>query len=190
MKSLSLTALAVVILAACSPSAKAQPGCGSYTVCDYYKAGYHANVMWPRQFIPAARRGICETYAVMANNGWRRQNLLGDYHFEGESNKLTRAGEMKVNWILTQAPVHRRTIYVQRAASESQTSQRLASVENYGSTLSPTIAGVDVMDTHIVAEGHRASTVDSIFVGYQENRPAPVLPAATSSSSSSTGGSN
>lgn len=168
------------------PSGGCHQGCGSYTACDYFKAGYCANVAWPSHFVPAARRGVCDAFAVMANNGWRRQNLLGDYHFEPETNKLTKAGEMKVNWILTQAPAQRRMVYVQRGAEQEQTSARIASVENFGGTMSPTIADVNVMDTHIVAEGHRASAVDSIFVGYQENRPAPVLPAATSSASSST----
>ncbi len=208
MKSLSLSALVMALCLLCFQSADAQcdscagtqyntnvggcqscgcqPGCGSYSACDYFKAGYTANVAWPSHFIPPARRGVCDAFAVMANNGWRRQNLLGDYHFEPESNKLTRAGEMKVNWILTQAPVQRRTVYVQRGAEESQTSARLASVENYGGTMSPAIASVDVMDTHIVAEGHRASSVDNIFVGYQENRPPPVLPAANSSAGNST----
>ena len=207
MKSLSLSALVLALCLSCSGSAHAQcessgcaqydtmacgchaggcqSECGSHTVCDYFKAGYCANVAWPMHFIPPARRGVCDAFAVMANNGWRRQNLLGDYHFEPESNKLTRAGEMKVNWILTQAPVQRRTDYVQRGAVEEQTQARVASVENYGGTMSPAIAGIDVMDTHIVAEGHRASTVDNIFVGDQENRPPTVLPAANSSASSS-----
>ena len=194
MKSLCLSALFAVCLAVSAEVAQAQcdgpcaysttmagPGCGTYTACDYFRAGYIANRSWPSQFVPAARRGVCDAIAAMSNNGWRRQNLLGDYHFEQDTNKLTKAGEMKVNWILTQAPPQRRMVYVQRAASEEDTSTRIASVQNYGGTMSPTIASVNVMDTHIVAEGHRASTVDSIFVGYHENRPPPVLPAANSS---------
>jgi len=159
--------------------------CGSYTFCDYFRAGYCANASWPSQYIPASRRGICDSYAVMINNGWRRQNLLGDYHFEKESHQLTRAGELKVNWILTQAPVEHRNIFVQRAANEDDTARRLANVEDYGETLAPAVQGIDVTDTHIVAEGHRAGSVDNIFVGFQANQPPPVLPASTSSSSSS-----
>ena len=156
------------------------------TIFDHFKSGYCANVMWPRQFVPAARRGVCETYAAMINNGWRRQNLLGDYHFQPESNELTPAGELKVAWILTQAPLHRRNIYVQRAAGEAGTSARVASVHQYSANLSPAVPDVQVNDTHIVAEGHKAGTVDSMFVGFQENRPPPVLPANTSAANNST----
>ena len=163
--------------------------CGAYTFCDYYRAGYCTNVNWPRQFVPAARRGICDSYAVMINNGWRRQNLLGDYHFEEGSNQLTRAGEMKVQWILTQAPMERRTVFVQRAATEERTAERLAQVESYSEKLSPAVPGIDVSDTHIVAEGHRAHSVDNIFTGFQANQPPPVLPASAGNASSSATGS-
>ena len=132
--------------------------CGSRysaTMFDHCCSAYCANVIWPRQFIPAARRGVCQTYAAMINNGWRRQNLLGDYHFEPRSNELTKAGELKVSWILTQAPMHRRNVYVQRAADEADTATRVASVQRYSGNLSPAVPDVMVNDTHIIA---RAST--------------------------------
>ena len=162
--------------------------CGCHTFCDYYRAGYCNNVNWPSQYIPAARRGICDAYAVMINNGWRRQNLLGDYHFEPGTDELTRAGQLKVNWILTQAPVQRRMIFVQRGVTEAKTAERLAQVENYSETLSPAVPAIDVADTHIVAEGRRAMAVDNIFTGFQANQLPPVLPANTSTASSSATG--
>ena len=149
-----------------------------------FHAGYHANVEWPRMYIPAARHGMCQTFNAMINNGWRRQNLLGDYHFNPNTNQLTEAGRLKVNWILTQAPAHHRNIYVQRGKTEDQTSDRIAAVHDDAGQISPSLGPVQVNDTHIVAEGHRASSVDSVFVGFQDNRPIPVLPASTGSSSS------
>jgi hypothetical protein len=50
--------------------------------------------------------------------------------------------------------------------------------------MSPSVGQVHVNDTHIVAEGHAASAVDSVFVGYQANRLPPVLPTNTSGGSS------
>ena len=186
MKSLSICAGALVAFAATCQFAQAQHshyGHGSspsaHMIVDHYKSSYCANVMWPRQFIPAARQGVCDTYAAMVNNGWRRQNLLGDYHFDPDSNQLTRAGEIKVHWILTQAPIHRRSVYVQRGANEAETASRIASVQDFSAKMSPVVASVEVNDTHIVAEGHRADAVDSIFVGFQANQLPPVLPADT-----------
>ncbi|MGI9455540.1 MAG: hypothetical protein ACR2NU_03215 [Aeoliella sp.] len=189
MKSLSICASALVVLAITCQSASAQysncgknAGCGSHTMGDHYKSGYTANVIWPRQFVPSARQTVCDTYAAMVNNGWRRQNLLGDYHFDPETNELTGAGQLKVQWILTQAPMHRRSVYVQRAAKEDETATRVASVQQFSANLSPAVPDVNVNDTHIVAEGHKAGTVDNIFVGFQANQPPPVLPANTASS--------
>ncbi len=185
MKSLSIGAGALIAMAIACQGAQAQYGCGqcySPTLCEMFKSGYTANVIWPRQFAPAARRPICETYAVMVNNGWRRQNLLGDYHFDPKTNELTRAGEMKVQWILTQAPVHRRSVFVQRANNQSETTTRIAAVQGYSSQMSPHVGPVSVNDTHIVAEGHSASAVDNMFTGFQANQLPPVLPASTGSS--------
>ena len=187
MKSLSISAGALVAVAIACQSAQAQYGCEqcySPTLCEMFKSGYTANVIWPRQFVPAARRPVWDTYAVMVNNGWRRQNLLGDYHFDPDTNELTRSGEMKVQWILTQAPAHRRSLYVQRAKNESETATRVAAVHEYSSQMSPAVGAVNVNDTHIVAEGHAASAVDNMFIGFQANQLPPVLPAASGSSSS------
>ncbi len=146
------------------------------------EAGYHANNMWPNQYIPTARCAVNSAYTAMVNNGWRRQNLLGDYHFEEGSNELTTAGKLKSKWILTQAPQDRRNIYVQRGETESETASRIAAVHGWASNQSPNLEPMLVNDTHIVSEGHTAGSVDSIFVGFQTNQPAPVLAPDTSSS--------
>lgn len=187
MKSLSLAACAFVAVTLACPSAEAQYGhcCQSGSVCESYWSGYCANVMWPSIFVPPSRRGICETYAVMIDNGWRRQNLLGDYHFESESNELTKAGELKVKWILTQAPQHRRSVFVQRAENEMQTASRVAQVNQFAASMSPAVGMIDVNDTHIVAEGRSAGAVDAMFVGFQANMPPPVLPTDAGESSTS-----
>ena len=186
MKSLSIGASTLFAVVLACQSAQAQYGqcgqCYSPTICEMFKSGYTANVIWPRQFVPAARRPIHETYAAMVNNGWRRQNLLGDYHFDPTSNELTRAGEMKVRWILTQAPANRRDVYVQRATTGSETATRIAAVHGYSSQMNPVVWPINVNDTHIVAEGHSASSVDNTFNGFRANQPPPVLPVNTGSS--------
>ena len=188
MKSLSISASALFAMVITCQSAQAQYGhCGtscSPTICEMFRSGYTANVIWPRQFIPAARRGVYETNAAMVNNGWRRQNLLGDYHFDPKTNDLTRAGELKVQWVLTQVPMHRRNIFVQRAKTESDTSNRIASVQGYSMQMSPSVGPINVSDTHIVAEGHSASAVDNMFIGFLENQQPQVLPVSTGTGAS------
>ena len=123
----------------------------------------------------------------MINNGWRRQNLLGDYHFEKGTNQLTTAGKLKSKWILTVAPQDRRTIYVDRGDTQSDTASRIAAIHSWAGNQSPTVEPVLVDDTHIVSEGHTAGSVDSIFVGFQANQPAPVLAPASGGDNSSSG---
>ncbi len=194
MKNLSIFSSSLLVLALAAPASRAQE-CNTCQSSSYqsqtygttrgtFHATYRANVQWPKQFIPPARRTVYQTYATMANNGWRRQNLLGDYHFDPATNELTDAGKLKVRWILSQAPINRRNIFVQRSSDQSQTALRVSSVHRLAAKMSPAVGPVDVNDTHLVAEGHSAKAVDSVFVGFSENRPAPVLPAASSGGSS------
>ena len=178
MKKFSITMGALAVLVAASSFASAQQcGCYEQSYGMDYRARYDANVHWPRIYIPPARSAVCQTYNAMINNGWRRQNLLGNYHFKQDTNELTDAGKLKVNWILSQAPVQRRNVFVQRAGDEVETTARVAAVHEYAGEMSPGVGQVDVNDTHIVAEGHAASSVDNVFVGYEANRLPPVLPA-------------
>ncbi len=184
---LSLVSAIAVLLAVCTTAQTNAQSCRSCQcrntpTLHAFHAGYHANVDWPAQYVPTARRSVLSAYDVMVNNGWRRQNLLGTYHFDPDTNELTEAGKLKVNWILTQTPQHRRNIFVQRAVNESQTASRVDSINRWASNMSPGVGPLDINDTHIVAEGHPAATVDHIFVGFQTNQPPPVLPADDGSS--------
>ena len=180
-KTLAMSASALLLLVTANSVSYGQRACGSCqpSMGDQFRAGYDANVQWPSRYTPSARNSICSAYSAMVNNGWRRQNLLGDYHFNRDTNELTHAGKLKVNWILSQAPAQRRSVFVQRAGKELETTTRLASVHDYAGKMSSVVAQVDVQDTHIVAEGHPASSVDSVFVGYEKNRLPPVLPASS-----------
>lgn len=163
--------------------------CASGRNCGYeqsigqrFCAVSNVNQQWPKIYIPKARNSVYSAYDAMISNGWRRQNLLGTYHFKDQSNELTQAGKLKVDWILTQAPVQHRNVFVQRGVTELNTTARIASVQEYATNLDSRLGPVHVNDTHIVAEGHRASSVDRVFVGYVENRLPPVLPASTGGS--------
>ncbi|MCA9230344.1 MAG: hypothetical protein KDA57_06820 [Planctomycetales bacterium] len=183
--------IALVCLASSASAQYAQYGLyGSSSLVEACHLGCRANQMWPAQYIPAARRSVYCAHEAMINNGWRRQNLLGTYHFDSETGELTEAGKLKVKWILSQTPQHRRSIFVERGADLANTADRVAAVQNWAASLSPSVGTIDVNDTHIVAEGHPAGTVDHIFVGFQTNQRPPVLPPDAGSSSSSSNSTN
>jgi hypothetical protein len=189
----ALLALTVVVMAG---QAQAQmnacncQSCGTYNQHPGFawrcEAGYHENNLWPAQYVPTSRCAVNNAYTAMINNGWRRQNLLGNYHFEPGTNQLTTAGKLKTKWILTQAPQDRRTVFVERGTDQAETAARIAAVHSWTANQGSIAEPVMVNDTHIVSEGHTAGSVDHIFTGFQTNLPAPVLPASSSGGGSST----
>ena len=82
---------------------------------------------WPEPWICPDRQSVRAPMAVMAANGWRRQNMLTDLHFT-DNNQLTEAGELLVRWILYEAPQTRRAIYVHRGTTAEDTAVRMAAV--------------------------------------------------------------
>lgn len=152
----------------------------------YVKHGYHQNVAWPWPYICPDRIAVREPFCLMINNGWRRQNLLGPHHFNPDNNQLTTAGELRVHWIMTQAPVERRTVFVERAMKPEVTEQRLATAREYAARVSLDGALPMVAETHLVSEGRPASVVDATNVRFQESMQPPVLPAVVGSGTGGT----
>ncbi len=159
----------------CTAQKQSLSFCKSFAA--WYRSVYDMNSMWPSPYIMPARNSINAMYESMISNGWRRQNLLGRHHFDADTQQLTQAGKLKVEWILTQTPPQRRNIFVERGADESLTAKRIESIQQYTARMSPAPGPAMITDTHLVAEGHPASAVDAMFTGYQSNKPAPVLPA-------------
>ena len=70
---------------------------------------------WPVPFVYPARQAAREPFATMVANGWERQNMLTDEHFDPLTGKLTPAGEAKVQTVLNDVPQHHRYVFVHRA---------------------------------------------------------------------------
>jgi hypothetical protein len=140
------------------------------------KLGYHRNEAWPFPFICPDRAAVREPFRLMVDNGWRRQNLLGQHHFNSETNRLTTAGELRVHWIMTQAPPERRSVFVERAASPEVTAQRLAVARDYAAQVSIDGQEPQTFESHLVSEGRPASIVDATNVRFYESMRPPVLP--------------
>jgi hypothetical protein len=126
----------------------------------------------------------------MVHNGWRRQNLLGKYHFNENGDKLSEAGRLKVDWIMTQAPQQRRVVYVERSPETDVTARRTEAVEQFASDVSSYSTPVNVQETNVRDEGHPAGAVDAVFTGFSQNQRPPQLPSSSGGSGSSSGGSS
>ena len=116
--------------------------------------------MWPWPYVCPDRIAVREPFCIMVNNGWRRQNLIGAHHFIPETNQLNAAGQLRVQWIMTQAPPDRRSIFVERSLDQNVNNQRIAAVQEYSTQVALDGRAPQVSQTHLVSEGRPASVVD------------------------------
>jgi hypothetical protein len=145
---------------------------------------------WPEPFTAPDRVAVRSPFAIMVTNGWRRQNMLGEYYFDPITGNLNEAGALKVRWIVIEAPQQHRIVYVRTADTQEETSRRLAVVQQKVAQLTPP-DGIEapVLLTTISDEGWPAERVEAITRSYQKSTPIPRLPASTSGSSSGGSGS-
>jgi hypothetical protein len=146
---------------------------------------------WPQPFVGPDRAAVRAPFATMVSNGWRRQNMLGDYYFDSGNASLNEAGVRKIRWILTEAPQQHRIVYVRVADSEEATAKRITLVQEQVAKIAPQGTVIPVLPTTIRDEGSSADEVEAITRGYLKNMPSPRLPAPKddqgSGSSSSSG---
>jgi hypothetical protein len=153
----------------------------------YEKNNFYMNHQWPWPYPVPDRMAVHEPFCQMIENGWRRQNLLGAHHFNPDTNQLTMAGELRVQWIMTQAPPSRRSIFIERTLNGDVNAKRLAVVRDYATKVSIDGQMPQVEETYLVSEGRPASIVDATNVNFMKSMPAPVLPAVQNNSTGSTG---
>jgi len=173
------TILAIAVLVAIGGLAASAHAVWVDDCAHYIKHGYRQNKVWPWPYVCADRIAVREPFCIMINNGWRRQNLLGPHHFTDDTAKLTSAGELRVRWIMTQAPGERRTIFIERDVDPAVTAARVAVARGFASQVNTDGQIAQVVETHLISEGRPAAVVDATNVRFQESLPPPVLPAAT-----------
>lgn len=156
------------------------------SAAHYCKRGARENSEWPWPYVCPDRVAVREPFCLMVNNGWRRQNLLGPHHFNADATQLTSAGELRIQWILTQAPATRRGIFVERDVAPEITEQRLATAEKYATQLLAGGGSPQISETHLISEGRPADVVDATNVRFRESMPPPVLPSVDGSTAAIT----
>jgi hypothetical protein len=181
--------LAVFAASAFAASPCHRPGCygpvHGHPMKDSCEEGYYQNTIWPNQYIGPSRRGICQATQLMIENGWRRHNLLGNFHFDRETGALSEAGKLKVEWILTQSAPNRRTIFIERSIDTEKNAERQEAVQQFAADLSSGV--VDVRETYVRDHGHRAASVDAVFTGFGAAQRVPALPPSASAGGSGGG---
>ncbi|MHC4405889.1 MAG: hypothetical protein ACYTG0_40110 [Planctomycetota bacterium] len=156
--------------------------------CHNVIQDFKRNNCWPQPFVRADRASIRAPFALMVKNGWRRQNMLADHHFR-DGTALNEAGQIKVRWIMTEAPRHHRTIYLRRADGPGQTTARMETVRQLAQRFTEKGQAPEIVLTGIDASGWPAARIDMIERGWSSSSPQPRLPANQASAGGGSGGS-
>ena len=140
------------------------------------KLDYRRASEWPYPFVCADRMAQQAPLAIMTDNGWRRENTLGGMMFTAEG-ELSNAGLHKVKWIVTQAPLARRSVWVLRGDSAEITTNRIEAVQRTIEGLLPGQSLPEVLVTDQPPPGMNGDYLDAIDRSMRSTVPPPRLPA-------------
>ncbi|HUG19847.1 MAG TPA: hypothetical protein VMM56_12765 [Planctomycetaceae bacterium] len=137
---------------------------------------FHATHYWPTPFIEQDRMLVDSVIEQHISNGWREASTLYDYHFDPETNELTHAGQMQIQWLLEMTPANRRTFFVQTSAEVGANELRVTQVQQIASRLSGNgqIPAVELRNSTF--HGRPAAEVDYINKAYLDSQPIPRVP--------------
>lgn len=165
-----------------------QASAGWHEFWHRFGLDYARNAAYPEPFNTADKQLVRQHFEITEANGWRLQNTVGDYLFDEHTNTLNRAGQIKINWILKNAPMHRRAVFVLKGDSPLATQQRVAAVQEY---LAQTVTDQPLPPVSLTeheVEGVPGEYMNEVSKKYWETVPPPRLPAASTGGSGSSGG--
>jgi len=148
---------------------------------------FNRNNAWPEPFLTADKYAVRTPWCIQTDNGWKMQNTIGTFLFDRDTQQINEAGDLLVKWILMQAPIHRRAVFVLKGDTAEATNARVRSVQAAVAKYSSgCVCPVLLTDTE--PAGWPASYIDSITQHYDATIPNPRLPARQSSGQGSQGG--
>ena len=170
------TFLVGMIGLACLAPLSAQAGWHEFW--DRVHLDWHRSNAWPQPFSDVDKHLAQEPFKMMARNGWRMQNTLGSELFDLETQQLTRAGQLKVHWILTQTPVSRRTVFVLHGGTQRATEARMASVKRAVRNMHSVDVDPEavVVTVGIPPRNGSGDYLDRVRRSYEASTPSPRLP--------------
>ena len=140
------------------------------------KLDWHRMNAWPEPFLHADRELVRLPLIAMTDKGWQLQNTLSDHLFRLEDQSLTQAGALQVRWIVTQAPPHRRTVFVLRGPNQEASLDRVAAVQDVISRLVPEGPRPEVLLTDTIPVGGAGDYFDAVDRQRKQSIPQPRLP--------------
>lgn len=143
---------------------------------DRVHLDWHRNNAWPEPFSQADRRATLAPIEQMVENGWELQNTITNELFDSETQELTAAGEVKVRKTLTEMPLRRRMVFVQKGRTAEITQRRLKSVEKAAEPVVGEAATGMIFVTNMTPQRQSGDHYQRMKAQYQESTPSPRLP--------------
>lgn len=148
---------------------------------DRVHLDWHRNNAWPEPFVQVDRQSVNAPFAVMVDKGWQLENTIPDELFDSETQELTRAGELKVQRILTEMPSRRRMVFVLRGKTPEITQTRFQTVEAAATEVAGEAASSMIAITEARPRGGSGAYYERVTTGYETTTPSPRLPAMSES---------
>lgn len=161
-------------------SASAQAGWAQFW--ERFHSDFHRNNCWPQPFQATDRELTRAPFVAMTAAGWRLHNTLSDHFFNVDDQGMNQAGELKLRWIVTQAPANRRTVFVLRGSSPDATAARVASVQQAIDRFALEGSRPEVLITDVIPPGASGDYFDQVDRQLKQSIPAPRLPEMQSTS--------
>jgi hypothetical protein len=141
-----------------------------------FELDFHRMNCWPEPFVHADRELVRLPLIAMTNSGWKLEHTLSHHFFDSDTQELTRAGQLKLHWIMTQAPPHRRSVWVVRTQRSDWTDTRLASVRENIQQLLPNSERPEVLVSDTIPPGGSGEYFDHVDRQLKASVPVPRLP--------------
>ncbi len=134
---------------------------------------FHAAHYWPLPYVCQDRQSVQEFISTQEEAGWENATTLYDYHFDNDDQSVNRSGRIQLQWILRNAPEHRKIVYVQAARDVTASNRRVASVQVEISEMVGVENSPPVMLRVTSPLGRPALEVDTIQRNAQDSQPVP-----------------
>lgn len=143
--------------------------------------GFHRNNAWPDPFNEADAMDVVAPFEIMTHNGWKMHNTIGHELFREGDGALLASGSKRVQWIASQAPATRRSVYVLRGSTPEETQARVSSVRHTLTTLNLQGAAPPVMVTDIEPGTSSGAWATKVNREWLNHLPMPQLPKTSAS---------
>jgi hypothetical protein len=147
----------------------------------------YRNQRWPMPFRNLDTAAVSAFLDVQRNNGWRLSNTVVNAMFDPATQSLTDAGKSHVRWIVTQAPRHRRIVFVLEGNNQQETADRVESTQLAISEIVPVGPLPEIYLTNREPRGMSGEYQTTILRAMNASVPKPRLPSGSGGGSSSLG---